>query len=932
MQTVATTVYNVKTTIRRTNELFSAHQQQLFRSTDRLFAGLMLAQWFAGIAAAYWISPRSWTGTASYTHPHVWAAIGLGGVISLFPIALALICPGRASTRHAVAIGQSLMSALLIHLTGGRIETHFHIFASLVFLAFYRDWRVLIPATLVTAADHWIRGVFWPQSVYGVLTADGWRWVEHAGWVLFEDIFLIFSCLRSTREMWNIAERQATLETINETIERQVHDRTADLKASEERFRTLSAAAPIGIFHTAADGNVTYINPYCLALTGITEEEGLGRKWVSVIHPEDRAMVVARWEASVRDGHEYAGEYRLLNRDGKTRWVQVRATNVFSNDSKSLGLIGSVADITERKQAEVELKRAKETTDAANHELEEVNYQLTQTIEAARSMAVAAEAANRAKSEFLANMSHEIRTPMNGIIGMTELTLDTELTSEQRDFLGMIKTSADSLLTIINDILDFSKIEAGKLSLDPVDFELRECLEETMKSLALRVRSRGPEMICYVDPEVPDGVIGDSTRLRQILINLVGNAIKFTEEGEIAVEAALKSRTEDEVEVHFTVRDTGIGIPAEKQAQIFEAFTQADGSTTRQYGGTGLGLTISMQLVTLMGGRLWVESEVGRGSTFHLTIGFGLQHNPVKKFEPPGQINITGLPVLVVDDNATNRRIFEAMLSNWGMEAAVVDGGSAALMAMYEAREAGSPFTIALLDCQMPEMDGLTLATEIRQRPGLADTIIIMLTSAGQDLDSKCRRELDLAACLNKPVRQSDLLNAIMTALNQSAATTQPAPHPSPAMPAEADRRLRILLAEDNLINQKLAIRLLEKEGYSITAANNGREAIAALGREPFDLVLMDIQMPEMDGLETTALIRRQEETTGEHLLIIAMTAHAMKGDRERCLEAGMDGYVSKPIQPAELFKVIAELTPSLAGGNPSLPINRPSLEVRRGQ
>jgi two-component system, sensor histidine kinase and response regulator len=558
-------------------------------------------------------------------------------------------------------------------------------------------------------------------------------------------------------------------------------------------------------------------------------------------------------------------------------------------DGKLLSLVAilgeQVGRVLERRQSQAELRAAKD----------------------------AAVAASRAKSDFLANMSHEIRTPLNAVIGMTELVLDTPLNAAQREYLRMVRDSGDALLSIINDILDFSKIEAGKLVLDERAFDLREHLGDTMKSFALRAHHKGLELACQIAPDVPEVVVGDPHRLRQIIVNLVGNAVKFTDRGEIVVRVDAAERSNGEVELHLAVRDTGVGIPADKHELIFGMFEQADTSTTRRFGGTGLGLAISSRLVEAMGGRIWLDSQVGRGSTFHFTARLGRGGVPAR---PPELASLGGVAALIVDDNHTNRCILEEMLSNWEMRPTAVADAEAALTQMREAHRAGRAFPLVLSDVHMPGIDGFGLVERIRNDPELKSAVIMMLTSGDRPGDIARCEELGIAAYLMKPLKQSELFDAIALALELTGPDER-AVAGFAAGRARRVRPLRILLAEDSLVNQKLAVGLLERWGHSVRVCNNGQEALAALEVDEFDLVLMDVQMPELDGLEATRMIRSRELKAGRRVPIVAMTAHAMRGDREACLDAGMDGYVSKPVRMQELYDVLDGLFGESAPAEP---------------
>jgi two-component system sensor histidine kinase/response regulator len=649
----------------------------------------------------------------------------------------------------------------------------------------------------------------------------------------------------------------------------------------------------------STDGYFKKVNLAWETTLGYTQEELLRTPMIEFIHPDDLESTlneVAKQSREHRTNH-FMNRYRCKN--GAYRLFDW--TTTFNRDESTR--FGVARDITEQRLSEESLRKSEEALERAKD---------------------AAEGANRSKSQFLANMSHEIRTPMNGVIGLTDLTLDTELTLEQRAYLDGVKSSADSLLRVINDILDFSKIEAGKLEFETVEFDLRHTVEAMSKVLGTRAVAKNLELICDVRGDVPSRVLGDPVRLRQILVNLTDNAIKFTGHGEVLIRVESVSQTVQDAELQFSIKDTGIGIPFGKQQHVFSAFAQADSSSTRTFGGTGLGLTISTQLVKLMGGRIWLESEEGRGSTFYFTVRLGIAPaRPEAELRPDIGL-LAGLSVLVVDDNDTNRCILDKMLSSHGLKTTLADSGAAALEELKHAVEIGKPFKLVVLDVHMPVMDGFTLTRCIKADPQFSGANIALLTSAVQRGDADRCRDLDVSAYLVKPVGEMELLEAIVR-MSQSPATIESKPDSRPHHATEkGGPHLRLLVVEDNPVNRLVATRMIENRNHTVRGAANGLEALEMIETEAFDCLLMDVQMPVMDGFEATAAIRNRERDSGRHLPIIALTAHAMAGDLERCLAAGMDGYLKKPIRAEDVFATIERVLQALKS---TLPDSQKSIE-----
>jgi two-component system sensor histidine kinase/response regulator len=761
---------------------------------NRVFFWILFAQWVFAIILALTVSPFAWEGTTRTIHLHVEIALVFGGLINSLPLVLIVARPHWRVTRYSVAVAQMLWSGILIHLTGGRIETHFHVFGSLAFLALYRDWRVFVPATITVSLDHLLRAQFFPESVFGTSNPEWWRVFEHTGWVLFEVVVLVYGCIRAVASSHALAERGARLEAQRTLVEQQIVERTRQLEA----------------------------------------------------------------------------------------------------------------EIAERRAREVDLQAAR----------------------------AAAEAASRAKTEFLANMSHEIRTPMNGVLGFTHLLLETNLDAEQREHVQVIRQSGETLLTVINDILDFSKVEAGKLSIESLPFDLRDAAEQVVELLAPQAEQKGIELALHVSDELPVSFMGDAGRVRQVLLNLVGNAIKFTRQGHVLIEIdvlhALHVGGQDDA--RCTISDTGIGIPQEKQSLLFQQFSQADTSTTREYGGTGLGLAISRRLVELMRGKVGFSSEPGVGSKFWFTLPVPLgAEAPQPEQREPAAPEMADMRVLIVDDLSVNRMLLSRQLESWGITHEAVESGARALEVLTRAHVEGRPFDIALLDFLMPEMDGFDLGQRIKADSLLSRTSLVMLTSGSQRSAADAFLLAGFSVFLCKPVvRPSQLFDALIKAwsahpdharggheqtaerselesANHAAAGTPPAAQVAAPVAGAVTPRFKVLVAEDNTVNQRLVKRMLENLGAFVEVVADGREAVTCALRNDYDVVLMDCFMPEMDGYEATAEIRKQQAERGlRRVPIVALTANALPADRDKCLAAGMDDYLSKPVRKEDIQAALA--------------------------
>ncbi len=983
--------------------VFAEYFGRVHRKVDRLFAYLMVVQWFACVAAAVLVCGFIVPGKG--IHPNVYAAIILGGLANLIPAGMAILRPGKLVTRILISGGQAFTSILLTCITNGQVAPQFHMFGSLALLSFYRDWRALAPATLVTATFHCVRGLS-PIADSSVPAAvESLRWMENAGWVLFIAVFLAAAaCVRGAREMRSIAVSSAEASSRNaelaatrdnaldciitidhtgvitqfnpaaerafgyrryEVIGRPFADVVIAMHARDtfqqglkqylatgegsvigkrielaavaadgreipveaaitavkldgppvfvayirditqrkrfeeqahiaEKLALVASLTDNAVIITDPTGNIEWINDGFTRITGYGLDEVIGVKPGTLLQgAETDPATVQMMREHLAKGEGFRTEIVNYARTGKPYWVAIEVQPVRNAEGALRYFMAIESDITARKNQEAALVSAKE--EAERIRVEAVN-------------------ASKAKSQFLANMSHEIRTPLNGVIGMAELLLRRGGLSEQQlRYTQVIKSSADTLLALINDVLDFSKIEAGKLELSCVDFDIRDAVEQVAEMLAPKATARKLEFACRVDPSIPQVVNGDPERLRQILINLATNAIKFTDKGEVLIRVEREADSSaDKIGLRFSVKDTGVGIPQDRLDRLFKSFSQVDASTTRKYGGTGLGLAISKQLSELMGGKIGVNSAAGQGSTFWFTARLGTANVkgelPSAVATATGRFDAAGLRgtrILAVDDHVTAREVLQDQLQSWGFEVTLACDGVEALHHLRTAAAAGKPFRLAIVDLMMPNLDGRGVANAVRAEPALRDTSLILLSGLDNPLDGADMVKCGFSTCITKPIRQSHLFDAVMRTIASGTACPMGT---STAAPAEKPLHgVHVLLAEDNEVNQEVARELLLDAGCTVEVVNNGKLASEAVAAKRYDIVLMDCQMPEMDGFEATGTIRRREQEQGSaRQPIIALTANAVEGDREKCLAAGMDNYVTKPIDPETLIQTIA--------------------------
>jgi two-component system sensor histidine kinase/response regulator len=740
----------------RTEEIYSQSIIAVYTRVDHMFVLIFILQWIIGIVIALVVSPKAWAGQNSQIHPHVYAAVFLGGILSLLPIYLGIFQSGKTLTRYIIASAQVLWSSLFIHLTGGRIETHFHIFCSLAFIAFYRDWKVLIAPTIIIAFDHCLRGIYWPESIFGIFIASPWRWIEHSCWVILEDCFLIKACLYSTREMKEIAERTATQECVNQMIEITVEERTKELLITQ----------------------------------------------------------------------------------------------------KSL------------------------------------------------------EKASHAKSEFLTNISHEIRTPLNGIIGMTSFLVEEgKFNSKEERYLKTIETSGEVLMSLINNILDYSKLEAKKLTLEIVTFDLRILIDEILESFILAAEKKELELIIKYNLDMPLNLIGAPGRLRQIITNLIDNAIKFTQKGYVLF--SVNTEEKDGIfYFHFQIKDTGIGLPTENSdIHLFSKFTQADSSITKKFGGTGLGLSICKQLVTLMGGEIGARSRYTKGSCFWFTLPFSIDNKHESSIKP----EFKNISVLIVDDNETNCMVINDLISSWGVRSHFVCSGKEALEELTIGVENSNPYQIAIIDFQMPILDGLTLGGMIKNDPKIKETKLMMLSTIG-DLSIEKFKSQGFSSVHVKPISPIQLCEALNSIcdkeqVNLTRQNGQIEGALNSIIQTKNLHRTKVLVVEDNIPNQQVLKAMLERLNCQIHKVANGEEALDMCRNFSYDLILMDLQMPIMDGFEATQAILLEENYRKYNAPIIALTANVQKETYDKCLEIGMKDFISKPVKFRELEKILNKWT-----------------------